>query len=453
MPERLRTRTEEVTSRQLEVARLVAEGRTNPEIATTLGITLDGAKYHVSELLGRLGLERREEIADWYRTERRGRRGRHFAALFASAPKAFATAAAVTAVAAVGVLFAVGLSGGRAEDAPTLVSPTPVATTVTEGVSAPPVGAVGDATNVPPGLESLPVTLAQRLRSDTLPTVVSWERVDWFDGCFEIPPEGGCPLSVSPVPGYRVVMDHQGGQYVAHTALEARRYALATAPPIAPFEVAFKWTGLHSDAGFLCLDLLLAADGTGSIASCGEAPTPVVLESSRVGSLDTLDFLRSKASYEVPAQARPGAGHVVVSGTVVEAPGSLPWAAERWGRYAAVEAYTGQDSAPIAVGIHWRDDTAEGCAEVQVMQFGVAHISRCPDGADETVYLDDDQLFVLVGWLDAYDSFERSDGDARLTFTSRDAIGVNLWDPIEREMWAWIAAIAAEGAPGPTASE
>ncbi len=60
----------DVTERQLEVARLVAEGRTNPEIATDLGITLDGAKYHVSELLGRLNLQRREEIALWYRAHR-----------------------------------------------------------------------------------------------------------------------------------------------------------------------------------------------------------------------------------------------------------------------------------------------------------------------------------------------------------------------------------------------
>lgn len=66
-------RVEAITERQLEVARLVAAGRTNPEIADDLGVSLAGAKYHVSELLGRLGLERREEIADWYRREHGGR--------------------------------------------------------------------------------------------------------------------------------------------------------------------------------------------------------------------------------------------------------------------------------------------------------------------------------------------------------------------------------------------
>jgi DNA-binding CsgD family transcriptional regulator len=63
-----------VTERQRQVARLVAEGMTNPQIAETLGITLDGAKHHVSQLLTRLDLERREEIAEWYRNESSMRR-------------------------------------------------------------------------------------------------------------------------------------------------------------------------------------------------------------------------------------------------------------------------------------------------------------------------------------------------------------------------------------------
>jgi len=68
MTERLPTSLPEVTARQREVARLVSEGLTNDEIALRLGVSPSGAKYHVSELLGRLGLERREEIAQWYRT-------------------------------------------------------------------------------------------------------------------------------------------------------------------------------------------------------------------------------------------------------------------------------------------------------------------------------------------------------------------------------------------------
>lgn len=45
---------------------LIAQHRTNPEIAAELGISLDGAKYHVSEVFGKLGVQSREEaIAAW----------------------------------------------------------------------------------------------------------------------------------------------------------------------------------------------------------------------------------------------------------------------------------------------------------------------------------------------------------------------------------------------------
>ena len=63
MSVRLRDHLPEVTPRQHEVARLVARGLTNPQIAEELGITLDGAKYHVAELLTRLDLFSRAEIA------------------------------------------------------------------------------------------------------------------------------------------------------------------------------------------------------------------------------------------------------------------------------------------------------------------------------------------------------------------------------------------------------
>lgn len=81
MEPRTRSHLPRVTERQREVARLVAEGRTNLEIAERLGITLDGAKYHVSELLTRLGLERRRQIADWYQQDSGARSTRGLRAL------------------------------------------------------------------------------------------------------------------------------------------------------------------------------------------------------------------------------------------------------------------------------------------------------------------------------------------------------------------------------------
>ncbi len=55
-----------LTPRQFEVLRLVREGLLNEEIARRLGISLDGAKFHVSEIIGKLGVTSRSEAAEWH---------------------------------------------------------------------------------------------------------------------------------------------------------------------------------------------------------------------------------------------------------------------------------------------------------------------------------------------------------------------------------------------------
>jgi DNA-binding CsgD family transcriptional regulator len=54
-----------LTPREWEVLALLRERLTNEQIAERLGITLDGAKYHVSEILSKLGLGSRHEAASW----------------------------------------------------------------------------------------------------------------------------------------------------------------------------------------------------------------------------------------------------------------------------------------------------------------------------------------------------------------------------------------------------
>jgi Tol biopolymer transport system component/DNA-binding CsgD family transcriptional regulator len=54
-----------LTPREQEVLDLLREGLTNPEIAVRLGISLNGAKYHVSEILAKLEVESRDEAATW----------------------------------------------------------------------------------------------------------------------------------------------------------------------------------------------------------------------------------------------------------------------------------------------------------------------------------------------------------------------------------------------------
>ena len=54
-----------LTPREWEVRDLLRRGLTNRQIAQRLGIGFEGAKYHVSEIIGKLGATNRLEVAAW----------------------------------------------------------------------------------------------------------------------------------------------------------------------------------------------------------------------------------------------------------------------------------------------------------------------------------------------------------------------------------------------------
>ena len=54
-----------LTAREFEVARLIAAGQTNAEIAASLFIAPKTASSHVEHILAKLGASRRSEIAVW----------------------------------------------------------------------------------------------------------------------------------------------------------------------------------------------------------------------------------------------------------------------------------------------------------------------------------------------------------------------------------------------------
>jgi DNA-binding CsgD family transcriptional regulator len=60
-----------LTPRQWQVVALLHEGLTNERIAARLGITADGAKYHVAEIISKLGVSTREEAAQAAERRRR----------------------------------------------------------------------------------------------------------------------------------------------------------------------------------------------------------------------------------------------------------------------------------------------------------------------------------------------------------------------------------------------
>ena len=62
---RTRLAPEPLSRRQQEVLELLRRDFTNEQIAQRLGVSLDGAKWHVSEIIGRLGVADRHEAARW----------------------------------------------------------------------------------------------------------------------------------------------------------------------------------------------------------------------------------------------------------------------------------------------------------------------------------------------------------------------------------------------------
>jgi DNA-binding CsgD family transcriptional regulator/dipeptidyl aminopeptidase/acylaminoacyl peptidase len=91
-----------LTPREQEVFALLRQGLTNEEIGRRLGISLDGAKYHVSEILSKLGVSSRREAAQ-VSLEPSQRRG-----LWASLPLFLrrGTSSTLVKVAAAGVISA-----------------------------------------------------------------------------------------------------------------------------------------------------------------------------------------------------------------------------------------------------------------------------------------------------------------------------------------------------------
>lgn len=54
-----------LTPRQWEVLARLREGLSNEQIALRLGISVDGVKFHVAEILSKLGVGSRNEAAQW----------------------------------------------------------------------------------------------------------------------------------------------------------------------------------------------------------------------------------------------------------------------------------------------------------------------------------------------------------------------------------------------------
>jgi DNA-binding CsgD family transcriptional regulator len=119
-----------LTEREREVLAFIRLGLTNEEIAGRMGITLDGAKYHVSQILQKLGVASREEAAalpdegplPWWAR----------ALAWSAAAKAAAVAVMLAVVIGLGVMAWAVLATGSGDTAEVLItasaSPIPTPT-------------------------------------------------------------------------------------------------------------------------------------------------------------------------------------------------------------------------------------------------------------------------------------------------------------------------------------
>jgi DNA-binding CsgD family transcriptional regulator len=96
-----------LTPREWEVLVLVREGLTNEQIAERLGVSLSTAKFHVSEIMGKLGVESRGKAAAWDGRPRRSRGA--FGPLFGLARRVAGGGAAKTAAVGAVVLALLAL--------------------------------------------------------------------------------------------------------------------------------------------------------------------------------------------------------------------------------------------------------------------------------------------------------------------------------------------------------
>jgi len=121
-----------LTPRESEVLSLLRQGMSNPEIATRMGISRDGVKYHVSEILSKLGVTSREEAAEWSAPAMLGRR---WLPAFQAPAKLFTLKAAGAAVIAVALgAMALLALGVLASDRGTASGSGPILVGLTEPI-------------------------------------------------------------------------------------------------------------------------------------------------------------------------------------------------------------------------------------------------------------------------------------------------------------------------------
>lgn len=255
----------------------------------------------------------------------------------------------------------------------------------------------------PEAAQSARQALAQQIQADLADiAIVSAEPVEWPDSCLGVQTQGVMCLQVI-TPGYRVVLEAEGEQYVFHTDQEGRSVVRAGGPASALEDAVIEWSRTVEG---MCQAATIAGNGV-AFGPCDEPATAGELAFAERAE-DLAYFVNQFASFE----AETPAGTVAFSGQgdVTASPAEQRMIAE-WAQLAAMEAAAGRSGASWGLIFAWHREggIAGFCEDVAVYVTGVAYATSCAGNEPQDlgrVRLDADQLAAAFNWVDTLQPFE-----------------------------------------------
>ncbi len=239
--------------------------------------------------------------------------------------------------------------------------------------------------------------------------VVSVEAVDWPDACLGVTnPVELCAAVITP--GYRIVVDVAGQEYVVHTNADASSTRLASAPVPTTGDAVIVWEGAHGDSG--CQMAEIGTEGV-AFGTCtgGQMMQGYLAYEGRAAEL--ADFTAAFAPFEADTPA----GRVRFSGAGEQeaAPAEQRMIAE-WAKLAALEASAGRSGASWGLALAWHREggIAGFCDDLTVYVTGQANATSCKGNTPQDLgagRLTAAELEQLFGWLDRLQSFEEAQSD------------------------------------------
>jgi hypothetical protein len=237
--------------------------------------------------------------------------------------------------------------------------------------------------------------------------IVEVEEAEWPDGCLGLPAENEmCTLAI--VPGYRVVLEVNGDQYVFRTDREAHVIRLESAPEAQIGETLVEWTAPEDQ---LCRVAQIGTEGV-AFGLCGGP-----LMGGHFGMPERLDDLEEFRNDFASFEADTPAGRVIFTGEGEEeaTPAQQHMIAE-WARLVGFEAYAGRSGASWGLVLAWHREggIAGFCDDLIVYVTGIVYASSCAGEQPEDlgqIRLDDEQLERIFSWVYSLAPFEYEQTD------------------------------------------